>query len=87
MRLCRFSSCHVIKLVQFDVTSGMGQTFTFLGQGETIQDCIKDGLENLQGSFRPKQDGRVPQVNAASVRQGVSVSHLTLQQINESWFK
>lgn len=31
---------------------------TFLGQGMTIEEALKDGVKNVQTTFRPKSDGQ-----------------------------
>jgi hypothetical protein len=44
-----------------------GDSFTFLGQGDSIKAACDDGLKNCGESFRPKNDGRPPKVNTIGV--------------------
>jgi hypothetical protein len=48
----------MVKLYRFTRTNAKGDSFSFYGQGETRAEAEKEGIENCQSTFRPKQDGR-----------------------------
>lgn len=44
------------------------ETAKFLGQGETMQDAVKDGLSVIGKPFRPKQDGKERELTTLGVK-------------------
>lgn len=63
-----------------------GNSFCFLGQGQTVQAAFAEGLANAQDSFRPKQDGRQRQENKIAVfsGEGLAVQSITLQEFTNN---
>lgn len=68
-----------MKMYRFLVIRQDGEAFKLLGQGETVSAAFKDGIENAQAPFRPKQDARKQTTTTVSVcRPDGSVYHTTL---------
>lgn len=44
-----------------------GESISFLGQGDKLDDAFKDGVKNCGDTFRPKNDGRQRPPNSCAV--------------------
>jgi hypothetical protein len=58
-----------LKMFEFWVKNPVtGEWIHFLGQGERLLAAAKDGIENLEAPFRPKQNGRPQALTSCAVK-------------------